>query len=89
MDLPFGGRGIRLEIRRSMSTAILKEIGANLKAARKRAGLRQLDLETKFGITYRHYQNIEAGRINMSVLTLCRLAKILDTTVSDLTRGHC
>lgn len=72
-----------------MSATILKDIGFNLKTARKKAGLRQTDLETRSGITYRHYQSIEAGRINMSILTLCRLAKVLDTTVADLTRGHC
>jgi len=49
----------------------------------------QTDLESKAGITYRHYESIEAGKINVSVLTLCRLAKALGTTVGELTRGQC
>ncbi len=72
-----------------MTATILINIGQNLKLARKRMGLRQTDLETHAGITYRHYQSIEAGKINMSILTLCRLAKVLNTTVSEITSGHC
>jgi DNA-binding XRE family transcriptional regulator len=65
----------------------LKRVGRNLKSARLKAGLRQIDVNEKVGITYRHYQNIEAGRINVTVGTLCRLAKLYKATVSELVEG--
>ncbi len=67
----------------------LKEVGQNLREARKRAGLRQVEVETKAGVAYRHYQDIEAGKVNVSLATLCRLAGAFNTTVADLTRGSC
>jgi transcriptional regulator with XRE-family HTH domain len=65
----------------------LKKIGRNIKNARERKGLRQIDVYEKTGLTYRHYQNIEAGRINLTVSTLCRLSKLFETKVSDLIEG--
>lgn len=56
----------------------LKQVGMNLKSARRSARLRQTDLATKSGVAYRHYQDIEAGKINLTLDTLFRLAKALD-----------
>jgi transcriptional regulator with XRE-family HTH domain len=73
-----------------MDTAIfLKEVGSNLRVARKEAGLRQVEVETKSGVAYRHYQDIEAGKVNVSLDTLCRLANAFNTTVANLCRGSC
>lgn len=73
-----------------MDTAVfLKEVGTNLREARKRAGLRQVEVETKAGVAYRHYQDIEAGKVNVSLDTLCRLASAFNTTVANLCRGSC
>lgn len=73
-----------------MDTAVfLKEVGQNLREARKRAGMRQVEVETKAGVAYRHYQDIEAGKVNVSLDTLCRLAGAFNTTVANLTRGSC
>jgi transcriptional regulator with XRE-family HTH domain len=55
-------------------TRYLKAVGSNIRKARIRAGLRQVDVTENCGLTYRHYQNIEAGKINLTILTLCRLA---------------
>lgn len=71
------------------STNFLKEVGQNLREARKKAGMRQVEVETKAGVAYRHYQDIEAGKVNVSLDTLCRLAGAFSTTVSNLTRGSC
>jgi transcriptional regulator with XRE-family HTH domain len=69
-----------------MVEVFLKEVGHNLREARKHAGLRQVEMETLCGVTYRHYQNIEAGRVNVTLQTLWRLASALGTSVADLTR---
>lgn len=62
----------------------LRRIGRNIRNARIRAGLRQIDVNMQIGLTYRHYQNIEAGKINCTISTLCRLAKLFRTSVSAL-----
>ena len=51
-----------------------------------RRGYRQQDVEELIGLTYRHYQSIEAGKINVKVGTLRDLAKLYKTTVSELTK---
>lgn len=66
-----------------------KEIGDNLKEARKSAGYKQAEVETVAGVGYRHYQDIETGKVNVSIDTLCRLAKAFNTTVSKLVKGRC
>jgi transcriptional regulator with XRE-family HTH domain len=65
----------------------LKKIGRNIREARLRAGLTQIDVYEKTGVTYRHYQNIEAGKINLTVATLCRLAKVFKIPISRLIEG--
>jgi transcriptional regulator with XRE-family HTH domain len=62
----------------------LRQIGKNIKAARVKAGLAQIEVHERSGITYRHYQNIEAGKVNVSLETLFRLAKLYKTTVKEL-----
>lgn len=49
-------------------------------------GLRQVDVESKIGLSYRHYQRIEAGQINISIKTLYELARLFKTTASELLR---
>lgn len=72
-----------------MTKLYLKEVGNNLREARKRAGLRQIEVEAKAGVAYRHYQNIEAGKVNVTLETLCRLATAFGTSVANLTKGGC
>lgn len=61
----------------------LKKIGQSIRNARKRAGLRQIDVNKKTGLSYRHYQSIEAGEINLTVETLCRLARLFRVPASS------
>jgi DNA-binding XRE family transcriptional regulator len=65
----------------------LKCVGKNIREARRKAGLRQIDIETRAGITYRHYQNIEAGKINVGITTLLKLAEAFGATVEELLSG--
>ena len=69
-----------------MAKLFLKDVGKNLREARKRAGLRQKEIVVISGVAYRHYQSIEAGRVNVTLDTLHRLAEAFGTTVSDLTK---
>lgn len=64
-----------------------KTIGENLKKARKDAGLRQVDVEEKAGVAYRHYQAIETGRVNLTLQTLLRLAQLFGVRLTKLVRG--
>lgn len=64
----------------------LRQVGRNIKAARVKRGYRQQDVEELIGLTYRHYQSIEAGKINVKIGTLRDLAQLYKTTVSELTQ---
>ena len=58
-------------------------IGKRLKEARKEKGLRQEDLEGN-GISYKYYQKIEAGRANITLSTLEKIALALGINATDL-----
>jgi transcriptional regulator with XRE-family HTH domain len=68
------------------SDSLLGQLGRNIRAARIRCGLKQVEVQEGSGITYRHYQNIEAGRVNVTVETLCRLAKLFNMPLEELVR---
>jgi len=64
-----------------------KNVGRNIKAARVKAGLRQIDIEEKVGINSRYYQYIEAGTVNVTLKTLYTLATLFDVTIEDLVKA--
>jgi transcriptional regulator with XRE-family HTH domain len=53
----------------------LKEFGKQLKTTRKQMGLSQVTAAQNMRIDYRHYQNIEGGKINLRLDTLIKLVK--------------
>lgn len=53
----------------------LKEFGRTLKGTRKQMGLSQVTAAQNMRIDYRHYQNIEGGKINLRLDTLMKLVK--------------
>lgn len=53
----------------------LKEFGRTLKETRKSMGLSQVTAAQNMRIDYRHYQNIEGGKINLRLDTLMKLVK--------------
>jgi transcriptional regulator with XRE-family HTH domain len=61
----------------------LRQLGKNIKTARKNCGLKQVEVYEGCGLTYRHYQNIEAGKVNVTVETLYRLAKLFKVSIQD------
>ncbi len=55
--------------------------GRRLKALRVEAGLTQLDLELQSGISRTEISKIENGQINISFMTIVKLADALDLEI--------
>lgn len=47
-------------------------------------GLSQEEVAERIGIATRHYQKIEAGELNVTVATLCKVADALRTEAATL-----
>jgi HTH-type transcriptional regulator, competence development regulator len=56
--------------------------GKRLKVLRGKAGLTQLDLEVESGISRTEISKIENGQINISFMTIVKLAEALDLEIS-------
>lgn len=65
--------------------SFLRQLGENIRRARWIAGLTQEEVAAK-GLTYRYFQEMERGRRNPTARTLFILARLLGTSVSQLTR---
>ena len=65
----------------------LKVLGSNLRFAREGKEITQERLAEKAGLDPSYISGIERGIRNPSILSLARVARALDTTVSDLTRS--
>jgi len=61
----------------------LKLLGESIREKRLAKKLKQEDLEN-FGINFKHYQDVEGGRINPTYLTLLKIAKAFGCSVKDL-----
>jgi len=64
--------------------AFLRELGRRLNAARQESGLSLSELALRADVSRRYLTDAEAGRANLSVLVLVRLARELGTTPSRL-----
>jgi len=64
-----------------------RKVASNIKNARKKAGLTQEDM-AKFGLNIRHYQDIEGGKINITLETIHRLSRVFKTTPQRLVKSH-
>jgi transcriptional regulator with XRE-family HTH domain len=60
---------------------------ANLRKARKQAGLTQEQVALASGIPQAHYSRIETGKRDPGIRTLMRIARALKTTPADLLHG--
>lgn len=58
-------------------------LGRRLRELRMEKGLRQQDLQNR-GISYKYYQRIEEGKVNLTLRSLEKLASALEVTVLDL-----
>lgn len=63
---------------------ILKRIGSNIRKLREAQGLTQEKLSEISGVDRSFLGKVERGERNISVLTLCEIAKALGTTASAI-----
>lgn len=63
---------------------ILSVIGTNLREARAKRGLSQIELSEASGVSQKHISQIECGRRNLTALTMQNLAKAVGVAVRDL-----
>jgi len=57
-------------------------LGNRIKEIRKEKGLRQEDMEG-LGISYKYYQKIESGKVNVTLNTIEKIADALSVDASD------
>lgn len=62
----------------------MNKIGEVLRNAREKAGLTQLELANKVGITRAYYADVERGRYTPSLKVLSKLAKVLGIDLNFL-----
>lgn len=54
---------------------ILKQLAMQVKAARKRMGITQIEAAYRLRVDYRHYQSIEGGKVNLRFNMLLRIIR--------------
>jgi transcriptional regulator with XRE-family HTH domain len=65
-------------------STFLRRTGANIRKARWLARMTQEEVAGRGGITYRHYQELERGKVNPTLRTLFELARLLGRPVAEL-----
>lgn len=65
---------------------ILKSFGQNLRMIRQQKQLRQKIIAERCHMDSGSYSNIENGKRNITLLTLSKISKVLETPLSDLVR---
>lgn len=63
---------------------ILIRIGQNIKRLRKNAGVSQERLSEISGVDRTFIGKIERGKVNVSIITLCEIAKALGTNLKSI-----
>ncbi len=62
----------------------LKKIGENIVRLRNKRGLRQIDLAIELNIDDSSLRRIESGRTNPTIITLKRIADVLEVNLSEI-----
>lgn len=70
-----------------MTRNVSKILGEVIRAERMKAGLTQEELAEKADLARNYIGNVERAEYKVTVETLAKIAKALDLTVHDLTRG--
>ena len=69
--------------RKTKIDSLLRQVGQTIREQRLKATLRQEDVED-YGVSWKHYQKIEAGLTNTTVKILYKLAKAFNCKAKDL-----
>lgn len=66
---------------------VLTKLGRNIRKRREDKDLSQEDLALKADLDRTYIGGVERGERNVTILSALRIAKALDTTVSELSKG--
>lgn len=66
---------------------ITKDLGDRIKALRSKTGLSQEKFALKIGMDRTYFASVEAGRRNISIRNIEKIADGLDVTLSELFKG--
>lgn len=66
------------------ATELQERFGFNFKLFRKRAGLTQVQVAEQAGIVQTEISRIELGKVNVTLGTMQRLARVIDHDVENL-----
>ena len=66
------------------TTELQERFGYNLRLIRKRVGLTQMQVAERSGIHQKEISQVELGKVNLTLGTMQRLAKVVDHDVTSL-----
>jgi transcriptional regulator with XRE-family HTH domain len=66
---------------------VLTKLGRNIRKRREDKDLSQEDLALKADLDRTYIGGVERGERNVTILSALRIAKALDTTISELSKG--
>jgi transcriptional regulator with XRE-family HTH domain len=66
------------------TTQLREEIGTNIKKARKRKGMKQVEVAVDAGVNPSYYGKIERGLVNPSLEKLYKIIKCLGVNSSEI-----
>lgn len=67
-----------------LATELQERFGCNFRAFRKRAGLTQMQVSERSGIHQKEISQVELGKVNLTLGTMQRLARVVDHDVPSL-----
>ncbi|MFN8116794.1 MAG: helix-turn-helix domain-containing protein [Bacteroidia bacterium] len=63
----------------------LQQLGNNIRRIRTEKSISRAQLAYEIGTSEKHLSRIELGEVNSGILTFIKIARILGTTLADLT----
>lgn len=63
--------------------SFLQSMGSKMKAAREKNGITQREAAHLLGINYRHFQDIEAGKVNLKSECLLKILRFIANSEID------
>ncbi|UNM08210.1 MAG: helix-turn-helix transcriptional regulator [Planctomycetales bacterium] len=64
-----------------------KTLGQNVRRRRQKLGISQEELALRSGLNRTYVTDVELGKYNVTLLTICKLAGALECRPSELLRG--
>jgi DNA-binding XRE family transcriptional regulator len=68
----------------SKQVDIQKHLAVSLRKLRKNQALTQVQFSETVGIDYRHYQEMEAGRVDPKISTIYKISRTFKVAVTEL-----